>query len=50
MRAAGGGGEIFACGAFEVLEPAFTLMPDPQTVHEALRAPDRNKWTAAMNE
>ena len=29
MRAAGGGGAMLSCGAFEVLEPAFAPTPTP---------------------
>ena len=53
MRNAGGGVRvILAYGAFKNLEPAFTstpTTPDPQTMHEALNAPDAEDWTAAMD-
>jgi len=40
-------------GSFEVLEPVFTpkpTAPDPQTIREALTAPDMNEWAAAMDD
>jgi hypothetical protein len=53
VRNEGGGGAMLAYGAFEVVEPTFTpkpTTPDPQTVREALAAPDANEWTAAMDD
>ena len=53
VRDAGGGGALIAFGAFEEIEePASEptpTTPDPQTVNEALKAPDANEWIAAMN-
>ena len=52
VRNAGGSGALLAFGAFEGLEPVFEpapTTPDPQTSREALRAPDANDWTAAMD-
>ena len=52
VRNAGGGGALIAFGAFEEIEPApvpTPTMTDPQTVHDALNAPDANEWAAAMD-
>ena len=43
---------MIAFKAFEDDGPAFTptpTTPDPQTIRDALRAPDANDWTAAMD-
>ena len=47
----GGEGALIAFGAFEEV-PAFAptpMMPDPQTVSQALEAPDADEWAAAMD-
>ena len=49
---AGGGGALLAFGVFEELDPIFTptlSTLDPQTIRDALNAPDANEWRAAMD-